>query len=143
MPSPKDIQLLKDRERQLRARGIVAELEIIPGPKRQWYRADGAPMPNLLPADPYHIRAYEKKGWTLIPGAGNEKTVEDWKPRALKETATPFLDAQVQTKKELPQEKPHTHRYTRRSQGKCVIKGCDHVKYGAKTRAVTMPEAQR
>ena len=44
-------------------------MEIIDNPtsRVQWYRADGTPLPNLLPADGYHMRRFRAKGWRLTP----------------------------------------------------------------------------
>lgn len=36
----------------------------------QWYRSDGTPLPQLLPADEYHRQLYMSKGWSLSPPKG-------------------------------------------------------------------------
>ena len=33
--------------------------------KATWYKPDGTALPNL-PADPYHMRRYRARGWTLV-----------------------------------------------------------------------------
>ena len=43
-------------------------IEITRGRQRvQWYKADGTPLPGLVPASPYHIHLCRSKGWTLRP----------------------------------------------------------------------------
>lgn len=37
--------------------------------KRQWYKADGTPIPGLLPTDDYNRRKLEASGLTLVPPA--------------------------------------------------------------------------
>ena len=53
------------REKMARQMGFGSSLELNLQPKRQWYKEDGTPLPNLLPVDPYHLEVYSAKGWTL------------------------------------------------------------------------------
>ena len=62
--SERDIRALK---RSLDAYGLEGSLDIKVSEKRQWYRADGSPLPNLLPDDDYHRSRFQAKGWTLVP----------------------------------------------------------------------------
>ena len=61
--SERDIRALK---RSLDAYGLEGSLDIKVSEKRQWYRADGTPLPNLLPDDDYHRSRFQRKGWTLV-----------------------------------------------------------------------------
>ena len=62
--SERDIRALK---RSLDAYGLEGSLDIKVSEKRQWYRADGSPLPNLLPEDDSHRSRFQAKGWTLVP----------------------------------------------------------------------------
>jgi len=65
-----DIQTERDLRsirRSLEAQGIEGNVDVKVSEKRQWYRADGSPLPNLLPDDDYHRSRFQAKGWTLVP----------------------------------------------------------------------------
>jgi|6_EtaG_2_1085325.scaffolds.fasta_scaffold01219_14 hypothetical protein len=97
----KDYKLLKEREEKLGGVGIPAKLLHTAAPKAQWYKPDGSALPALLPADPYHIRRFEKRGWSMVPS------------------------------KELinqPLEEHHAHRYNRKMGSLCKIEGCSVVR---------------
>lgn len=51
-------------KRQLAKDGKV-EFFYNPPPRAQYYRADGMPLPSLLPSDPYSMKRYFAKGFTL------------------------------------------------------------------------------
>ena len=57
------------RENQAWLRGQDHSVNLIfqPSARVQWYRADGTPLPNLLPCDPHHMAMFRKNGWTLKP----------------------------------------------------------------------------
>ena len=61
---------LQEDKQWIRSQGQDFELIYKQGTKAQWYFPDGRPLPNLLPADPYHIRLYRGKGWILKPPDG-------------------------------------------------------------------------
>ena len=64
-----DIQTERDLRsirRSLEAQGIEGNVDVKVSEKRQWYRADGTPLPNLLPDDDYHRSRFQRKGWTLV-----------------------------------------------------------------------------
>ena len=61
---------LQEDKQWIRSQGQDFELIYKQGTKAQWYFPDGRPLPNLLPADPYHIRLYRGKGWLLKPPDG-------------------------------------------------------------------------
>ena len=67
MPTTEELQEAKQRKADLKKFGIAWEPTYTSAPTAQWYRADGTALPNLLPADPYHIRRYEARGWTMFP----------------------------------------------------------------------------
>lgn len=53
----------------LKGNGYSVELIFEPSARAQWYRADGTPLPDLLPVAPYYMESFRKKGWTLQPPA--------------------------------------------------------------------------
>lgn len=64
-----DIQTERDLRsirRSLEAQGIEGNVDVKVSEKRQWYRADGSALPNLLPDDDYHRARFQAKGWTLV-----------------------------------------------------------------------------
>jgi hypothetical protein len=69
--------MLRQRQRSLNESGVALNLIDTRPAKGQWYKADGTPLPNLLPIDPYHMRRYEKRGFTLIPPAVHEPVVAE------------------------------------------------------------------
>lgn len=75
---------LQEDKQWIRSQGQNFELIYKPGTKAQWYYPDGRALPNLLPADPYHIRLYRGKGWLLKPPDGTS-------PVALVATEQPTL----------------------------------------------------
>ena len=80
MPSGEDLKMLRDQERQiLRQTGMKVELISKTSPKAQWWKKDGTPLPNVLPADAYHTRRYLRRGWTMYPpeGVAEEPKVEE------------------------------------------------------------------
>jgi hypothetical protein len=52
---------------EARKRGVLLNLVVDRVPKLQWYKADGTPLANLLPADQYHQTLFGKRGMTLYP----------------------------------------------------------------------------
>ncbi len=48
----------------VRDQGGEVEMVDRRAPKALWWRADGKPL-GMLPADPFHMRAYMNKGFTL------------------------------------------------------------------------------
>jgi len=67
-----DVEIERDLRRirrNLAAQDIEGNVEVKISEKRQWWRADGTPLPNLLPDDDYHRTRFADKGWTLYdPG---------------------------------------------------------------------------
>ena len=64
-----DIQTERDLRsirRSLQSQGIEGNVDVKVSEKRQWYRADGSALPNLLPDDDYHRSRFQAKGWTLV-----------------------------------------------------------------------------
>lgn len=112
MATAADLTLMRDRQRNLRAYGIAWTPINNPAPKTQWYRADGTALANLLPADPYHIRRYEKRGWSMYPPGSHTVPV-----------AT------------IPTEEDHAHRFKSSIKGSpCKIEGCGAIRRRAKSQ---------
>jgi len=56
--------------REILSRDGRMEFFYNPPPRVQYYRKDGAKLPNLLPGDAYSMQRYLAKGWTLDPPVG-------------------------------------------------------------------------
>ena len=67
MPTAEGLRTQKQIRKSLKGAGVHLEIVHNPRPTMQWYRADGTPLPNLLPADEHHRGLYLKKGWTMFP----------------------------------------------------------------------------
>jgi hypothetical protein len=118
MPSGEDLKMLRDQERQiLRQTGMKVELISKTSPKAQWWKKDGTPLPNVLPADAYHTRRYLRRGWTMYPPEG---VAEEPKVEEVVNEPYPFL---VQDK-EL-EELKHYHRFGREMGSVCTASGCN------------------
>jgi len=114
-PTVEEIQDLALIQKELKAAGISLAIVDNPQPKAQWYRADGMPMPKLLPADPHHRRVYKAKGWSLIPPAEVATVV----------AAETFADP-VPVQQTVPE---HSHRFKGHRLGSsCNYKGCPVVR---------------
>ena len=92
--------------------------------KATWYKPDGTVLPNL-PADPYHMRRYRARGWTLVPPESP----------AIPQDAVDQLQEQVAAAAELlevpeepPEVAPHQHTYNRAMGSPCRTEGCPVVR---------------
>ena len=113
MPTTEELQDAKQRKADLARYGIAWEPTYTPAPTAQWYRADGTALPNLLPADPYHIRRYEARGWTMFPSP-SQAPVPD-----LNEKAAADVEEAV---------RKHVHAYNQQMGSPCKVSGCDAVR---------------
>ena len=110
MPTAEDMALLKEQQRELDISGIPGNIISNPRPTAQWYRADGYALPNMLPADPYHIRRYTARGWSMIP-------------------PQPTLNESAKAEVELAVGAVlHAHRYSRAMGSPCKVQGCAEVR---------------
>lgn len=60
-------QFIAGQAEWLETQGFTWEMIDRAGRRAQYYKADGTPLRNTLPADPYHLQLYRRKGWTLTP----------------------------------------------------------------------------
>lgn len=70
-------QQVRDAQQFLKENGFNIQLVFTPTARAQWYRADGTPVPGLLPLDPYFVRSFRKKGWSLQPPAKPQPIVAE------------------------------------------------------------------
>jgi hypothetical protein len=118
MPSGEDLKMLRDQERQILKRtGSVVQLISKTAPKAQWWKADGTPLPNELPADPYHTRKYLDRGWKMYPPAG---VTEESKVEEVANKPYPFL-----VKTEELKEIKHYHSFGREMGSVCTTSECN------------------
>jgi len=90
--------------------------------KATWYKPDGTSIPNL-PTDPYHMKRYRARGWTLVPP----------ELRDIPQDAVEQLQEQVAAAAELLDEgaaevAPHQHTYNRAMGSPCRTEGCTAVR---------------
>jgi len=93
--------------------------------KATWYKPDGTALPNL-PTDPYHMKRYRARGWTLVP-----PELPD-----IPQDAAEQLQEQVTAAAELldtddvgaASAAPHQHSFKRAMGSPCRTKGCTVVR---------------
>jgi hypothetical protein len=93
--------------------------------KATWYKPDGTALPNL-PADPYHMRRYRARGWTLTSPELPE----------VPQDAVDQLQEQVAAAVELldtddegaASAAPHQHTFNRAMGSSCRTEGCTAVR---------------
>ena len=93
--------------------------------KATWYKPDGSSIPNL-PADPYHMRRFRARGWTLVPPEAPEVPQEAL--NQLQEqvaAAVELLDTDDEGAAEVA---PHQHTYNRAMGSPCRTEGCTAVR---------------
>ena len=123
MPTTEELQEAKQRKADLKKFGIAWEPTYTPAPTAQWYRADGTALPNLLPADPYHIRRYEARGWTMFPPPSQ---VPDLNEKAAADVEAAAWEIGHRGGISLPK---HVHAYKNHPIGSpCRVSGCDAVR---------------
>ncbi len=121
MPSGTGQELREERQ-WLSSQGFTWSLLLNDRAKVTWYKPDGTAIPNL-PADPYHMKRYRARGWTLVPP---ESPV-------IPEDAVAQLQEQVAAATELldvdaPEVAPHQHTYNRAMGSPCRTEGCTAVR---------------
>ena len=95
------------------------------GALAQWYRADGTPLPNKMPADAYHLRRYRAKGWSLKapPSVREGEAVHwdgtQWRTIPSNQTATNGVAAF---------QAHRTHLYGKEMGSRCKVPGCTKVR---------------
>ena len=90
--------------------------------KATWYKPDGTALPNL-PTDPYHMRRYRARGWTLV--APDSPVIPQDAVDQLQEqvaAAVGLLD------KDAPEVRQHQHSFNRAMGSSCRTEGCTTVR---------------
>lgn len=146
MPTAEDMQMLKAQEQTiLRSTGVAVRLTDTTTEKRQWWKADGTPLPNLLPADTYHVKRYLGRGWSLISpsdpvavatprlvGVGGGTAVEEVSTIAPPTTSETGIDDSATPIHIADDEEvtltPHTHRFAKKAGSVCKVNGCDAIR---------------
>jgi hypothetical protein len=93
--------------------------------KVTWYKPDGTALPNL-PADPYHMRRYRARGWTLV--APDSLVIPQDAVDQLQEqvaAAAELLDIGDEGATEVA---PHQHTFNRAMGSPCRTEGCTTVR---------------
>ena len=92
--------------------------------KVTWYKPDGTALHNL-PADPYHMKRYRARGWTLAPP----------ETPAIPQDAVDQLQEQITAAAELldtdggaTSVAPHQHAFNRAMGSACRTEGCTAVR---------------
>ena len=89
--------------------------------KATWYKPDGTALPNL-PADPYHMRRYRARGWTLV--APDSPVI----PQDAVDQLQEQVAAAAELLEEPPEVAPHQHTYNRAMGSPCRTEGCTTVR---------------
>jgi len=124
MPRGTGTELLEERQR-LAQQGFSWSFIQNNREKATWYKPDGSSIPNL-PADPYHMRRFRARGWTLVPPEAPEVPQEAL--NQLQEqvaAAVGLLDTDDEGAAEVA---PHQHTYNRAMGSPCRTEGCTSVR---------------
>ena len=92
--------------------------------KATWYKPDGTALPNL-PTDPYHMRRYRARGWTLVSPESPvipQDAVDQLQEQVA--AAVGLLD----TDEGATSVAPHHHTFNRATGSPCRTEGCAAVR---------------
>ena len=93
--------------------------------KATWYKPDGSSIPNL-PADPYHMRRYRARGWTLV--APDSPVIPQDAVDQLQEQITAAAELLDTGDKGAAEATPHQHTFNRAMGSPCRTEGCTSVR---------------
>ena len=93
--------------------------------KATWYKPDGTALPNL-PADPYHMRRYRARGWTLIPPVS--PVIPQDAVDQLQEQITAAAELLDIVDESAAEAAPHQHTFNRAMGSPCRTEGCTSVR---------------
>jgi hypothetical protein len=93
--------------------------------KFTWYKPDGTALPNL-PADPYHMKRYRARGWTLVPP--ELPTIPQDAINQLQEQVTAAAELLDSGDEGATPVAPHQHSFNRAMGSPCRTVGCTTVR---------------
>ena len=123
MPSGTGQELREERQ-WLAQQGFTWSLLQNSREKVTWYKPDGTALHNL-PADPYHMKRYRARGWTLTPPENPEVPQEALDELQQQVAAATEL---LEVPEEPPEVAPHQHTYNRAMGSPCRTEGCPVVR---------------
>lgn len=128
MSTVDQIKMQKIQQRNLDQAGYHLDIINHPSPKAQWYRdVEGwwVALPNLLPADPYHLNRYLQRGFTMTPEPDKVRTLTEIR-EPLTEITEPLVAAAIVVETEAPAV--HSHTFRRALGSLCKTAGCTAVR---------------
>ena len=93
--------------------------------KATWYKPDGTALPNL-PADPYHMRRYRARGWTLV--APDSPVIPQDAVDQLQEQIAAAVELLDTADEGAASAAPHQHGFNRAMGSPCRTEGCTTVR---------------
>jgi len=93
--------------------------------KATWYKPDGTALPNL-PADPYHMRRYRARGWTLV--APDSPVIPQDAVDQLQEQVAAAVGLLDTDDEGAASAAPHQHTFNRAMGSPCRTEGCISVR---------------
>ena len=93
--------------------------------KATWYKPDGTPLHNL-PADPYHMRRYRARGWTLV--APDSPVIPQDAVDQLQEQVAAAVGLLDTDDEGAASATPHQHTFNRAMGSPCRTEGCISVR---------------
>ena len=93
--------------------------------KATWYKPDGTALPNL-PADPYHMRRYRARGWTLV--APDSPVIPQDAVDQLQEQVAAAVGLLDTGDEGAASAAPHQHTFNRAMGSPCRTEGCISVR---------------
>ena len=93
--------------------------------KATWYKPGGTALPNL-PTDPYHMRRYRARGWTLV--APDSPVIPQDAVAQLQEQVAAAAELLDTGDKGAAEATPHQHTFNRAMGSPCRTEGCTSVR---------------
>jgi hypothetical protein len=115
MATAEEVRMLRNESRKIeKATGVAVDLISNRQPWSSWWKPDGTPLPNQLPADAYHATKYMKRGWTMVPPMAGDLNPVGFTPEAVS------LDAETVI--------AHPHQFPQKMGSGCRVNDCDAIR---------------
>ena len=116
---------LKEERQWLASQGFSWSMLQSNRERATWYKPDGSALPNL-PVDPYHMRRYRARGWTLV--APDSPVIPQDAVDQLQEQVAAAVGLLDTDDKGAASAAPHQHTFNRAMGSPCRTEGCTSVR---------------
>jgi hypothetical protein len=116
---------LREERQWLSSQGFSWSLLQSNRERATWYKPDGKALPNL-PVDPYHMRRYRARGWTLV--APDSPVIPQDAVDQLQEQIAAAVELLDTDDEGAASAAPHQHGFNRAMGSPCRTEGCAAVR---------------